>query len=213
MELRILGSLIEKEITTPDYYPLSLNALANACNQKSNRSPVVSYEETAVVRGLETLQAKELTEKIRKADSRVPKYRHLFMQKFNLSRPETAVVCTLMLRGPQTAGEIRARAERMYKFGGLKEVEELLDALTERDEPMVIKLPRQTGRKERRYMHLFSGAPEIHESHYAITGEQATLEIRAENERIANLEEELAHLRSEFNALKKAFTELKSQFE
>jgi uncharacterized protein YceH (UPF0502 family) len=213
IEVRILGSLIEKGITTPDYYPLTLNALTNACNQKSNRSPVVTYEETIVVRGLETLQDKELAEKIHKADSRVPKYQHLFMKKFNLSRPEIAVMCVLMLRGPQTGGEIRARAERLYKFGGLKEVEEVLEDLTAREEPMVIQLPRQTGRKERRYMHLLSGEPEIKESDYSSADEPATLQVRAENERIAQLEEDVARLRSEFNTLRKEFTNFKSQLE
>ena len=143
IEVRILGCLIEKEITTPDYYPLTLNSLLNACNQKSNRSPVVSYEETSVVRGLDSLQEKGLSEKIYKSDSRVPKYQHLFIRKFDLSRREVAVLCVLMLRGPQTTGEIRGRSDRMYKFDGLNEVEEVLNGLMDKEQPMLIMLPRQ----------------------------------------------------------------------
>ena len=143
VEVRILGCLIEKETTTPDYYPLTLNSLVNACNQKSNRSPVVSYEETSVVRGLDSLQDKGLSEKIYKADSRVPKYGHLFMKKLNLSRSEVAILCVLMLRGPQTTGEIRGRSERIHKFNDPGEVEKVLDELMNKEHPMTIKLPRQ----------------------------------------------------------------------
>jgi uncharacterized protein YceH (UPF0502 family) len=212
-EVRILGCLIEKESATPDYYPLTLNSLVNACNQKSNRNPVVSYEETTVVRGLDSLQEKGLSEKIFKADSRVPKYRHLFMKKFNLSRREVAVLCVLMLRGPQTSGEVRGRSERIYKFDGLSEVEEVLSELVDNEQPMLIKMPRQIGRKEPRYMHLLSGKPEIKGSEKPVPEETATLQVRAENERIVKLENELAALRREFNNLKKEFSDLKSQFE
>lgn len=212
-EVRILGCLIEKENTTPDYYPLTLNSLVSACNQKSNRSPVVSYDETTVVRGLDGLHEKGLSEKIFKADSRVPKYQHSFTKKFNLSRPEVSVLCVLMLRGPQTAGEIRGRSERMHKFGGLNEVEEVLIGLMEREQPMLIKLPRQAGRKESRYMHLLSGEPDVRESGTSFTDEPATLRVRAENERITVLENELSVLRKEFENLRQEFSALKSQFE
>jgi uncharacterized protein YceH (UPF0502 family) len=212
-EVRILGCLIEKEMTTPDYYPLTLNALTNACNQKSNRNPVVSYEETSVVRGLESLQEKGLSEKIYKADSRVPKYRHLFKEKLKLSRSTVAVMCVLMLRGPQTIGEIRGRSERMHKFNDLNEVEEVLNELMNKEQPMVIRLPRQAGRKENRFMHFLSGEPEIQEPEISVPEEAATKQVRAENDRIAKLENELAALRREFDDLKKEFTDLKSQFE
>jgi uncharacterized protein YceH (UPF0502 family) len=213
IEVRILGCLIEKEITTPDYYPLTLNSLTNACNQKSNRSPVVSYEDTTVVRGLDSLREKGLVEKIYKADSRVPKYQHSFPQKFALSSDYVAVLCELMLRGPQTVGEIRNRAERMYPFGGLQEVEEILNRLMEKEPPLVVKLPRQTGRKEPRFAHLLSGEPEIREEGHALSEETATIRVRTENERIAKLEDGITELRRELDTLKKEFISLKSQFE
>lgn len=210
-EVRILGCLIEKETTTPDYYPLTLNALTNACNQKSNRNPVLSFEETTVVRGLEELQKKELAEKIFKADSRVPKYQHLFKEKYELSPQEVSVLCVLMLRGPQTVGEIRGRAERMYRFHGIQDVEGTLNSLIEKQPPLVLKLPRQIGKKEGRYMHLLSGEPEIQDSEHSV--EAATLQVHAENERIAKLEDEVATLHRDLDALKRAFDDLKSQFE
>jgi uncharacterized protein YceH (UPF0502 family) len=213
IEVRILGCLIEKGITTPDYYPLTLNALTSACNQKSNRHPVVSYEDTTVVRGLDSLREKGLAEKIYKADSRVPKYQHSFHQKFSLSGDYVSVLCELMLRGPQTVGEIRNRADRMHNFQGLQEVEEILNRLMEKEPPLVIKLPRQIGRKEPRFAHLLSGEPEIREEEPSVSEETATIRVRAENERIAKLEDEITALRSEFDKLKEEFISLKSQFE
>ena len=213
IEVRILGCLIEKEFTTPDYYPLSLNALTNACNQKSNRNPVVSFEETTVVRGLDELNKKGLSEKILKSDSRVPKYRHLFTDKLALSDRQTAVLCVLMLRGPQTAGEIRGRTERMHRFTDIAEVEELLNGFMDGDEPMVVKLPRQTGLKERRYMHLLSGIPMVNESEKSIPEEAATIKVRTENDRISKLESDYEKLRISFDELKLAFNKLKSQFD
>jgi len=213
VEIRIIGCLIEKEITTPEYYPLTLKALVNACNQKSNRSPVVSYEETAVVRGLDRLQEFGFSEKIYKADSRVPKYQQLFSKRMGLSRCELAVMCELMLRGPQTPGELRGRADRMYQFEGIGEVEEILNELMGREKPLVIKLPRQAGRKEARYAHLLSGKPEIRESELQVPDETATLHVRAENERIAKLESDVAALRRDFDDLKKQFSDLRDQLE
>lgn len=212
IESRVLGCLIEKEITTPDYYPLTLNALTNACNQKSNRNPVVSYDETTVVRGLDDLSEKGLAKKVFAVGSRVQKYQHAFLDKFDLGRREVAVLCELMVRGPQTAGELRTHAGRMYEFKGLEEVDEVLQGLMEHEGPMVIKLPRQAGRKEQRYMHLFSGKPEIQETEQSAPLEAATMQVRAENQRIAKLEEELAMLRKEFDEMKQAFIEFKSQF-
>jgi uncharacterized protein YceH (UPF0502 family) len=213
IEVRIIGCLIEKEITTPDYYPLTLNALTNACNQKSNRNPVVNYEDTTVVRGLDALREKGLSEKLLKADSRVPKYKHSFQDKLSLANNAVAVLCELMLRGPQTVGELRSRAGRMYKFDSLDEVEETLLNLMGRDQPMVVKLPRQVGRKEPRFMHLLSGEPVIEETEHVAPKEEATLMVRAENERIVHLEYKLAELRTEFDDLKEEFKNLKSQFE
>jgi len=213
IEARILGSLIEKQITTPDYYPMTLNALTNACNQKSNRNPVVSFDETVVVRGLDSLHDKGLSEKIYKADSRVPKYQHLFDKKFKFTRREVAVLCELMLRGPQTMGELRSRCERMYKFEGLQEVEEVLNGFMNREQPLAVKLPRQAGRKENRYMHLLSGEPEIIEAEPHVAEEEATIRVRGENERIAKLEEEVANLRKEFDELIREYKIFKSQFE
>jgi uncharacterized protein YceH (UPF0502 family) len=213
VEGRIIGCLIEKGITTPDYYPLTLNTLTNACNQKSNRNPVVSFEETTVVRGLESLQQQGLTEKIIKADSRVPKYRHSLDERLDLSPRELAVLCVLMLRGPQTVGEIRGRTERMYKFAHINEVDEVLTGLMERDRPLAVKLVRQTGQKEQRFAHLLSGEPEVRETERSVSEEAAAVQVRAENERIQKLEEELAALRSEFDTLRQAFMELKSQFD
>ncbi|MGE5892483.1 MAG: YceH family protein, partial [bacterium] len=157
VEVRVLGCLIEKAITTPDYYPLTLNALTNACNQKSNRNPVVSYEETTVVRGLDGLRDKGLANMVYKADSRAPKYQHFFVEKLELSPGDVAVLCELMIRGPQTPGELRAHTERMHDFGGLEEIEGALRGLMEREHPLVVRLPRQPGRKEQRYAHLLSG--------------------------------------------------------
>ncbi|UCH81849.1 MAG: YceH family protein [Nitrospiraceae bacterium] len=213
IEIRILACLIEKAYTTPDYYPLTLNALTNACNQKSNRSPVLSLEETSVVRGLDELRKKGLSEKILKADSRVPKYKHLFTSKFDLSRSQTAVLCELMLRGPQTLGEIRSRADRMNSFKDLGEVEEILSGLMTSDNPMVVKLPRRAGQKENRYMHLLSGEPVILEQDRQAADEPSTIQVQAENERIKKLEDQVTLLRNEFEALKKEFTDLKSEFE
>jgi uncharacterized protein YceH (UPF0502 family) len=213
VEARILGCLIEKDITTPDYYPLTLNALTNACNQKSNRHPVVAYEETAVVRGLDSLKDRGLATTIHKADSRVPKYMHHIEEKLQLKRREVAVLCELLLRGPQTVGEIRSRAGRMYEFRDLNEAEEALEALIGRQPPLVVKLPRQPGRKELRHAHLLSGEPETPEATPSILPEEATLQVRTEDEKITALEKELATLKGEFEALKRDFLNLKSQFE
>jgi uncharacterized protein YceH (UPF0502 family) len=213
IEVRILGCLIEKEFTTPDYYPLTLNALTNACNQKSNRNPVVSFEETTVVRGLDELNKKGLAEKILRSDSRVPKYRHIFTDKLDMRASQTAVLCVLMLRGPQTAGEIRGRAERMHRFAEIAEVEEILTGFMDGEEPMVVKLPRQTGLKERRYMHLLSGMLLVNESEKSIPEEAATIKVRTENDRISKLESDYELLRRDFDELKIAFKELKSQFD
>jgi uncharacterized protein YceH (UPF0502 family) len=209
-EVRILGCLMEKEMTTPEYYPLSLNALTNACNQKSNRSPVVSYDEDTVARGLESLQGKGLTGKMHVPGSRVPKYLHTLLDRFDLSRQEMAVLCELMLRGPQTVGEVRTRAERMSPFEDLEGVDKILQGLTDHDPPLAVKLARETGRKECRYMHLFSGSTVIGKTtHDAPAGPPAPRV--SQDERVIGLEEEVAKLRAELEELKQAFAEFRSQ--
>src|SRR5579864_9410917 len=156
IETRVLGSLIEKDITTPDYYPLSLNALVNACNQKNNRDPVMTLDESAVREALATLQEKRLAGPAGGSDNRVAKYEHRLQEVFNFDRREIAILCVLLIRGPQTPGELRGRTERMYHFEGLDDVSSTLDRLAQRQPPLTTVLPRQPGTKESRYMHLFS---------------------------------------------------------
>jgi uncharacterized protein YceH (UPF0502 family) len=212
VEVRVLGSLIEKEITTPEYYPLTLNALVNACNQLSNRDPVVSFDERTVARALESLREKKLAWMVT-GIGRVPKYEHNFSEALKLAEQELAVLCVLMLRGPQTVGEIRGRTGRLYEFKELEEVELTLQALMTAEPPLAVKLPRQPGTKESRYAHLLAGEVQVEEREVAPRLEPATLEVRQENERIAKLEEELAHVRGELAELKQQFVDFKKQFE
>jgi uncharacterized protein YceH (UPF0502 family) len=156
-QARVLGALIEKEITTPDYYPLSMNALLNACNQKSNREPVTELDEDSVRQALHGLDDKGLAGAVRGSEARVTKYEHRFSEAYNLGRREVAVLCVLLLRGPQTPGELRGRTERLYSFDELSDVQSTLQKLIERDPPLVKVLPRQPGTKESRYMQLFCG--------------------------------------------------------
>ena len=212
VEVRVLGSLIEKEITTPEYYPLSLNALASACNQISNRDPVLSFDEKTVARALESLREKQLIWMVTGV-GRVPKYEHRFTEQLKLAAQEVAVLCVLMLRGPQTAGEIRGRTGRLYEFKQLEEVELTLQVMMSAEPPLITKLPRQPGTKESRYAHLLSGEVEVEEREVATRVEPATLEVRDENERIARLEQELTRVRGELTDLKREFLEFKRQFE
>jgi uncharacterized protein YceH (UPF0502 family) len=214
-EVRVLGSLIEKEITTPDYYPLTLNALTNACNQTSNRDPVVCLDEQTVVRALDSLREKRLALEFHGAESRVPKYSHrLEMEAPDLGRPEIAVLCVLLLRGPQTVGEIRGRTGRMHEFASLEAAQAVLDALAARSpEPLVAQLPRQTGFKEQRFAHLLAGEVSIPASELAPRPEPARLAVLQENERLAKLEAEGAALRAEIGELKRQFAEFRKQFE
>ena len=214
VEVRVLGALIEKEITTPEYYPLTLNGLTTACNQKSNRDPVVSLEEKAVVRALESLREKGLARQVSGVDMRVPKHYHLFDEKMGLTRPQVAALCVLMLRGPQTVGEIRGRSGRLYEFAGLEEVERVLVELAERTEgALVVQLARQPGRKESRYAHVLMGEPEEGDVQTEGPVDAAALEVRAENERIAALEEQVKALRDELADVRSAFAQFKEQFE
>ena len=214
VEVRVLGCLIEKEITTPEYYPLSLNALTNACNQKSNRDPVVALAEEEVVRALNRLRFNQLTV-VSGESSRVAKYRHLLAENMGLVPAELAIMCELLVRGPQTMGELRTRAERMHSFPDLNAVEEVLNELMEREQPLIARMARQPGRKESRYAHLFAGKPvePVVEEGAAAHIEPARQRVMAGDERIARLEEEVAALRSEVAALRQAVEEFKSQFE
>ncbi|MEI6703752.1 MAG: YceH family protein [Deltaproteobacteria bacterium] len=211
-EVRVLGSLIEKELTTPEYYPLSLNALTNACNQKSNRDPVMTLSEEDVVRALDSLRFKQLA--ILSADGgRVPKYRHLLAEKLGLMPAEQAIICELLVRGPQTVGELRTRGERMHSLPDLAAVEDILRELMERGTPLITRMARQPGRKEARYAQLFSTIEECDEDSPEAPPEAARQRVMAENERITKLEEEVAALHVEVAGLRVVVEEFKKQFE
>ena len=205
IEARVLGSLIEKQVTTPEYYPLTLNALMLACNQKNNRYPVTSYTENQVSEAVERLREKNLSYVFYGSTSRVPKYKHVMPEVMRLSHPEVALMCVLMLRGAQTLGELRGNAARLHDFSGLEEVEQTLNGLITRDEPMVARVPRQPGQKEGRFAHLLSG--------------EINLEALAEAERAApvsrrsSLEEKVEALTAEVEKLKEQFEQFRKQFE
>ena len=209
-EARVLGSLIEKEITTPEYYPLSLNALTNACNQINNRDPVVDYGEAQVARAVESLRDKRLATAISGGDSRVVKYGHKAADTLELPRPEIAVLCVLLLRGPQTIGELRGRSARMHEFASLAEVQALLQSLAARPLPLVTVLPRQAGTKEPRYAHLLAGEVVITPSTFE---PPVAPPASAGPDRIAQLETELTNLRNELAELRRQFTEFRKQLE
>ena len=214
VEARVLGSLVEKDITTPDYYPLSLNALVNACNQKNNRDPVMTLHEDAVRQALDTLQAKRLAGPISSADSRVTKYEHRLQEVFNFTRGETAILCVLLLRGPQTPGELRGRTERMHRFEDLTEVQSSLQRLMQRDPALARVLPRQPGTKESRYKHLLSG--DVEEASTADTSVARPASVSrdaADGDRMARLEDEVASLRKELADLKQQLAVFRKQFE
>ena len=213
VEARILGCLIEKQITTPDTYPLTLNSLTLACNQKSNRDPLMELEETDVVRGVDGLRMKRLSLEITMAGSRVPKYSHLADRTLGLEAPALALLCELLVRGPQTGGELRGRASRMVPFSCVEAVEQILETLINRPEPLVVLLPRQSGRKEPRYAHLLCGEVKIDEIAATATPEKARLVVQAENERIEKLETEVASLRQELATLQAQFAEFRKLVE
>lgn len=213
-ETRVLGSLIEKAVTTPDYYPMSLGALTNACNQLSNRDPVVAFDEKDVVRALDSLRDKNLAALFHGADSRVPKYKHAFTDLFLLTPAEVGLLCVLMLRGPQTLAELRTRTERFQPFESLAETEEALQSLASRQpQPLVAKLARQPGTKEPRYAQLLSGPAEFAATTATPSAESATLAVRAENERFEQLTTEITDLRRELAELKQQFADFRKQFE
>jgi uncharacterized protein len=213
IETRVLGSLIEKDITTPDYYPLSLNALVNACNQKNNREPVMALDEETVRTALTTLQEKRLAGPAGGADSRVTKYEHRLQEVFNFDRREIAIVCVLLLRGPQTPGELRGRTDRMYHFEALDDVVSTLDRLAQREPPLARVLPRQPGTKESRYMHLFSGEPLIPDLPTSMTAGFPTQSGSPAADRLAHLEEEVAALRRELSEVQQQLAAFRKQFE
>ena len=211
-ELRILGCLMEKELTTPEQYPLTLNALTNAYNQKSNRDPVMALEDDDVVRGLNSLKFKQLVV-VSSDGGRVPKYRHILAERLGVAPEELALLCELLVRGAQTVGELRTRAERMRSFPDLAAVEEVLAELMKREPPLVTRLPRQQGRKEARYAHLFAGEPVVAAEDGTPPPEAARVRVMAGDERMAKLEKEVAELRSEIAGLRRTMAEFKSQFE
>lgn len=213
IELRVLGCLIEKELTTPEYYPLSLNALVNACNQKSNRDPVMNLEEAEVTRALDSLRFKQFA-LVSGIGGRVAKYRHALAEKFRFTPAELALLSELMVRGPQTVGELRTRGERMHPFGDLTEVEATLEELMEERTPAVVtRLPRQPGRKEPRYCQLFSGEPDLAALESASSPEAGRFRNNGDQEKIVKLEEEVSVLRQEVSELRQTVAEFRKSFE
>jgi uncharacterized protein len=210
-ETRVLGSLVEKELTTPEYYPLSLNALVNACNQKSNRDPAMNLNEEAVREALRTLEKKGLAGPAENMVSRVSKYEHRLQEAYNFTRHETAVLAELLLRGAQTPGELRSRADRMHKFDDLGIVVTTLRKLMEREPPLAKVLPRQPGTKEARYAHLLSGDVEVAQPESSSRGAAAS--SAGGGDRAARLEDQVANLQEEIAELKRQFAAFRKQFE
>ncbi len=214
IEVRVLGALIEKDITTPEYYPLSLNALVNACNQKSNRHPVVGYDEPTAARAIESLREKKLALVLTGRDHRVPKYRHWAWETLGLGPREMAVLCVLMLRGPRTVGELKDRTQRLYDFDDLASIEVCLDHLIERrPEPLVAKLARRPGEREPRYAQLLSGEVRLAEAEAQPIPVQTPAPQGGSADRIAKLESDIDELRGEVLDLKQQLSDFRKQFE
>jgi len=209
-EARVLGALIEKGTTTPDYYPLSLNALVNACNQKNNRDPVMSLTEDAVRDALSSLQERRMAGPAGGADSRVTKYEHRLQEVFNFDRRETAIVCVLLLRGAQTPGELRGRGERMYRFETLEDVQSTLQKLIDRQ--LVRVLARQPGTKESRYMHLFSGDVPDEAPQSILPTRTSAVSSDYLEARVAALESEIRSLKDQISSLQNELSDFKRQF-
>lgn len=209
-EARILGSLVEKQLTTPEYYPLTLNALTAACNQKSNRDPVMSLGETEIMGAIDSLRDKNLVYLYYGSGSRAVKYKHMLPSVYELDEAGVAIVAVLLLRGPQTIGELRERTGRLHEFGGLNEVQEALDELTRRDDPIIVKLERQPGQKEARYAHLLCG--EVAQDAIAASP-RAVASGGNSNERIEKLESEVEALRGELTEFRATFDEFRKQFD
>jgi uncharacterized protein len=212
VEARVLGSLVEKQVTTPEYYPLTLNSLTLACNQKNNRNPVTSYDESTVMQALETLREKNLTYVFYGSNSRVPKYKHVVPEVLRLSPPEVALICVLLLRGAQTLGELKDRAARLHEFASLEEVDQTLNTLSLRDpDPLVTRLSKQPGQKEARFAHLLSGEVDI--DVLAESEVPHRVSRASEADRVAALEQQVESLRVVVDSLQKQFEEFKRQFE
>ena len=209
-ECRVLGSLIEKQLTTPEYYPLTLNALVNACNQKSNRDPVMSLGESEVLAAIDSLREKNLVYTFHGSTSRTVKYKHVLPSVLDLEPPAVAVVTLLLLRGPQTIGELRGRSERLHEFKDLGDVQETLNEMATRDEPLVVKLERQPGQKDARYAHLLSGEVDVSA---VVSVPQRSAADEGSSERLEKLEEEVASLRSELESIRGTLDEFRKQFE
>ena len=212
IEVRVLGCLVEKQLTTPEYYPLTLNALVTACNQKSNRDRVVSYDEATVMQALDTLRERNLVYVFHGSTSRVVKYKHMLPSVYELDPAATAAITVLMLRGPQTIGEIRGRTDRLYDFESLVQVQEMLDALTRRNEPLVVKLERQAGQKDARYAHLLSGEVDIETVAVAPARDRSAGD-RHLSERVEKLEQDVERLSGEIESLSTTLQEFRKQFE
>ncbi len=222
VETRVLGSLVEKQLTTPEYYPLSLNALVNACNQKSNRNPLMSLDDSAVSQALRRLDKEGLAGPADSMDNRVTKYEHRLQEAFNFDRREIAIICELLLRGPQTPGELRSRAERMHPFEDLAQVQSTLQRLAQREPPLVTMLARQPGTKEARYAHLMSGEVK---NEARIQGREDAVEANVSRgsaspdgahstaEKVERLEGTVAALRDEIDELQRQFAAFRKQFE
>jgi uncharacterized protein len=204
-EIRVLGSLMEKSRTTPDYYPMTLNGLTAACNQRSSRKPVVNYDEDTVITTLDTLKRKGLISTATGGSSRATKYKHNFAIVFPVVPAEVAVICLLLLRGPQTPGEINSNSGRLYEFDSLDEVNEVLEKLSSGDQPYLTLLPRRSGQKEQRYMHLLGETLDIgdEEEDMPAQASSANSNLSALEERVAKLEDELSTMRAEFDKLLK----------
>jgi uncharacterized protein len=209
IEARVVGSLIEKQLTTPEYYPLTLNALVAACNQKSNREPVTGYDEKTVQSALDDLREKNIVYVFYGSTSRVPKYKHILPDVYELEPSETAVLCVLMLRGPQTIGELRERTGRLYDFRDLNDVNETLENLIKREEPLVTRLERAPGQSAERFAHLLSG--EV--THYTPPERNVSRSGGANDERVEKLEQEIETLKSDLSAFRQEFEDFKKQFE
>ncbi|HWN08018.1 MAG TPA: YceH family protein [Pyrinomonadaceae bacterium] len=214
IEARVLGSLVEKQVTTPEYYPLTLNSLTLACNQKNNRTPVTSYSETEVAAALETLREKNLAYVFYGSTSRVPKYKHVLPEVMHLSAPELALICVLLLRGPQTTGELATRAFRLHEFSGLEEVETTLNSLISREpDALVMRLPRQPGQKEARFAHLLSGEVSQDFVNEGAMPTRGRGRGESQGDRVVALEAEVETLKAEVGMLKTQFEAFKKQFE
>ncbi len=204
---------MEKEVTTPEYYPLSLNALVNACNQKSNREPVMNLDEAAVREALHSLEGQSLVRSVSPSDSRVTKYEHRLQEAFNFYRHETAILCLLLLRGPQTPGELRSRSDRMHSFDDLAALQSSLQHLLKREPPLVKPLPRQPGTKETRYAHLLCGDVELAQPEPEQRLHAPAAGHSLDGDRVRKLEEEIGSLKNEIADLKQQFAQFRKQFE